>query len=193
MTDQPIMVFLIFLICVAYQTPSLCNLGMRTNYVKCSSLPFLQQPCFIRYPRGHGTGVDLSPQPKSLEIGHAQIITKGNDGAIWALGNFVEEASWLSETLKEKFDLDCTVVNARFVKPLDEKLLVQHAKEHQFIISMEDNVLNGGFGSAMLEKLQENNISIPFKRIGWPDEFIPHGDSVSSLREKFRTQQDWDS
>ena len=142
-------------------------------------------PCFIRYPRGHGTGVDLSPQPKSLEIGHAQIITKGNDGAIWALGNFVEEAIWLSETLKEKFDLDCTVVNARFVKPLDEKLLVQHAKEHQFIISMEDNVLNGGFGSAMLEKLQENNISIPFKRIGWPDEFIPHGDSVSSLREKF--------
>ena len=77
------------------------------------------------------------------------------------------------------------MVNARFVKPLDEKLLVQHAKEHQFIISMEDNVLNGGFGSAMLEKLQENNISIPFKRIGWPDKFIPHGDSVSSLREKF--------
>ena len=124
-------------------------------------------------------------QPKSLEIGQAQIITKGNDGAIWALGNFVEDAIWLSETLKEKFDLDCTVVNARFVKPLDEKLLVQHAKEHQFIISMEDNVLNGGFGSAMLEKLQENNIFIPFKRIGWPDEFIPHGDSVSSLREKF--------
>ena len=143
------------------------------------------RPCFIRYPRGHGTGVDLSPQPKSLEIGHAQIITKGNDGAIWALGNFVEDAIWLSETLKEKFDLDCTVVNARFVKPLDEKLLVQHAKEHQFIISMEDNVLNGGFGSAMLEKLQENNIYIPFKRIGWPDKFIPHGDSVSTLREKF--------
>ena len=78
------------------------------------------------------------------------------------------------------------MVNARFAKPLDEDLLHSHAANHDHIITLEDGVLNGGFGSAIVELLSDKgSIQVPVSRFGWPDEFIDHGDSVDSLRKKY--------
>jgi 1-deoxy-D-xylulose-5-phosphate synthase len=76
------------------------------------------------------------------------------------------------------------VVNARFIKPLDKETLINQADSHQSIVTLEDNVLMGGFGSSILEIFEQNNITIPVKRFGWPDRFVEHGNSVNELRSK---------
>ena len=93
----------------------------------------------------------------------------------------VKDAQTLKIMLSEH-DISCTVVNARFIKPLDENLLKAHAEKHHLIVTMEDHVRNGGFGSAILETLQDLGKEVPVLRIGWPDKFIDHGSSVDSLR-----------
>ena len=77
------------------------------------------------------------------------------------------------------------MVNVRFVKPLDVDLLIKHATNHDFIVVLEDNVMMGGLGSAIMESLQANDLQIPVKSFGWPDTFIPHGSSVNELRAKY--------
>ena len=141
-------------------------------------------PSFVRYPRGSAVGVERKDKPEALPIGKAEVLRKGQCCAIWALGDFVSIAERMAEQLYSKHGLSVTVTNARFVKPLDEKLLLSHARTHDFMITLEDNVLAGGFGSAILEILQQQDVSIPVKRFGWPDKFIEHGNSVSSLRQK---------
>ena len=133
-------------------------------------------PSFVRYPRGSAVGVERKDKP--------EVLREGQCCAIWALGDFVSIAERMAEQLYSKHGLSVTVTNARFVKPLDEKLLLSHARTHDFMITLEDNVLAGGFGSAILEILQQQDLSIPVKRFGWPDKFIEHGNSVSSLRQK---------
>ena len=141
----------------------------------------LGQPSFIRYPRGAGVGVDIKETPDILEIGKAELLSEGDHIAIWALGPMVQDAMVIAEQLSE-IGLKATVVNARFIKPLDEELLIEHANQYSLIVTMEDHTLPGGFGSSVLELLQTNAIQTPVYRVGWPDVFIDHGTSYDSLR-----------
>ena len=141
-------------------------------------------PSFIRYPRGEGLGVELKLKPKKLEIGKAEVIREGSVCSIWAIGDFIHSALSIADYLENKFGIKISVVNARFIKPIDSRTLLQHANSHDSIVTIEDNVLMGGFGSCIIEELESHSINIPVKRFGWPDRFIEHGNSVSELRRK---------
>ncbi|MDA8775049.1 1-deoxy-D-xylulose-5-phosphate synthase [Opitutales bacterium] len=142
-------------------------------------------PAFIRYPRGEGVGVKRKNKPIPLEIGKAEVLRKGSLCSIWAIGDFVQIALSIADQLKEKHGIQITVVNARFIKPLDTETLLKQAKTHDAFVTLEDNVLMGGFGATILEHFEQNDITIPVKRFGWPDKFIEHGNSVEELRSKF--------
>ena len=143
-----------------------------------------KRPSFIRYPRGNGTGIKLKSSPAILKMGKANVIQEGQEICFWALGSFLETAKEIAGIIAQKYGFTPTLVDPRFVKPLDTKLLREHATSHRIIITMEDNVLAGGFGSAVLEFLETQSEQVTVKRIGWPDEFIEHGSSVNSLRKK---------
>jgi 1-deoxy-D-xylulose-5-phosphate synthase len=147
-------------------------------------------PSFIRYPRGEGIGTKRKSRPLPLEIGKAEVLRSGSVTSIWAIGDFVHTALSIADVFKKKYGLEISVVNARFIKPLDKETLFEHANNHQSIITLEDNVLMGGFGSSILEALEEKSISIDVKRFGWPDQFIEHGNSVNELRSKFGLDQE---
>jgi 1-deoxy-D-xylulose-5-phosphate synthase len=134
-------------------------------------------PAALRYPRGNGFGVDISAEPKKIEIGKAEVMRDGSDVAIIAYGTLAYAAMDAAGRL-EKDGLDAAVINARFVKPLDNKLIVSLAKEMRLIVTVEDAYLAGGFGSAVLELLEENGLSDKIKvvRMGVPDRIITHGD-----------------
>jgi len=142
----------------------------------------LPGPGFIRYPRGSGTGAKIKEQPVALAIGHAEVLREGSNIMIWALGNMVQDAIKLAEGLASAEGLSVGVVNARFVKPLDRALLLSHAACIPLLVTMEDHVLAGGFGSAILEALQDADCPTAVERIGWPDKFIEHGTSTEVLR-----------
>ena len=142
-------------------------------------------PTFIRYPRGAGVGVKIKDQPVALPVGHAEVLREGSTIMIWALGNMVQEAHKLAQRLATEENLSVGVVNARFVKPLDRALLLSHAACIPLLVTMEDHVLAGGFGSAVLEALQDADCSTAVERIGWPDKFIDHGSNVEILRASY--------
>ena len=132
-------------------------------------------PVSIRYPRGKGYGVRLESELESLEIGKGEVLREGNDALIIAIGSMVYPAMEAARLLHEK-GIECTVVNARFVKPMDERLIVSLVKEIKTIITVEENALEGGFGSSVLELLERNDLlNVRFNRIGIPDKFIEHG------------------
>jgi len=132
-------------------------------------------PIALRYPRGSGEGVTIEPGFKKLEIGKGQLLDEGKDYALIAVGRMVGVAKTVRNLLKKE-GLEGTVANMRFVKPLDEKLLVSIALKNKVILTLEENVVAGGFGSAVLECLQKNGISdAAVKQIGIPDQFIEHG------------------
>ena len=132
-------------------------------------------PTAIRYPRGAGIGVKLDDNPKVIPIGKAEVLCEGNDLLIIAIGNSVNEAVKAQEQL-EKNNISSTIINARFVKPLDKDLICTYANRINKIITVEEHVLDGGFGSAVLETLMDNGISgFQMKRIGIRDQFVEHG------------------
>lgn len=135
-------------------------------------------PAAIRYPRGSGSGVDISAAPKMLEVGKAEIVRKGSGVALVALGSMVYPAMEAARNL-EKLGVDATVVNARFVKPIDAEAIVEIAKTHSLIITVEEAYLAGGFGSAVLEVIEENGLLGEAKviRMGVPDRIVTHGDA----------------
>jgi 1-deoxy-D-xylulose-5-phosphate synthase len=139
-------------------------------------------PSAIRYPRGIGPGVNVKDFPVALEVGKAEVIKDGSDVAIFGLGALLPQATELA-VLLEKDGLSAAVINPRFVKPLDKALIERYARQVGLIVTFEDHVLMGGFGSAVLECLSELGLDVPVVRIGWPDEFIDHG-KVEALREK---------
>ena len=143
-------------------------------------------PTFIRYPRGKAEGVAIKETPEILEIGKAKQLRKG-DGkvCIWALGNMVGEAIKVADAIKAQHSVEVGVVDARFVKPLDTELLLKTAEENEAIITLEDHVKAGGFGSAIAECLLENNKNCKLEMIGWPDVYIPHGTDVATIRNQF--------
>lgn len=150
----------------------------------------LGSPAFIRYPRGAGTGAPIKAQPATLPIGHAELVREGSNIMIWALGPMVQEAQKVAARLEAEEGLSVGVVNARFIKPLDRTLLLSQAACLPLIVTLEDNVIAGGFGSAVLEALQEGDCQTPVERLGWPDKFVEHGSSVEILRAAYGLSTD---
>ncbi len=141
-------------------------------------------PIAIRYPRGTGTGVKIKRKIHPILIGKGEILNNGKDILILAIGSSVYEALSAQSMLMEQ-DIAATVVNCRFVKPLDADLITSLAKKIPRIITVEENVCQGGFGSAILECLGDKGITnFSVKRIGIPDTFVEHGPQ-DFLRSKY--------
>ncbi|HKX82758.1 MAG TPA: 1-deoxy-D-xylulose-5-phosphate synthase [Pyrinomonadaceae bacterium] len=134
-------------------------------------------PAALRYPRGNGVGVDISAAPKKLEVGKGEVLREGKDAAIIAYGSMVYPSLAAAEKLAED-RIQATVVNARFVKPLDAELILKIAREHSVIVTVEEAYLMGGFGSAVMELLEQNGLqdSVKVVRMGVADEIVTHGD-----------------
>ena len=132
-------------------------------------------PISLRYPRGEGWGVALDKDMKTLEIGKAEILRQGGDVVIAAIGQTVLPALKAAEELAP-LGIDASVVNARFVKPLDKNLFRDLLTRVPRLITVEDHVVTGGFGSGLIEFLADEGFTgIEVKRLGVPDRFIPHG------------------
>jgi 1-deoxy-D-xylulose-5-phosphate synthase len=130
----------------------------------------LSSPSVIRYPRGTGPGVPIAAEMTALPVGQAQLRREGRSGlAILAFGALVDSAQKIAERL------DATIVNMRFVKPLDEKLIVSIAARHRALITIEENAIMGGAGSGISEVLAAAGLQLPTLHIGIPDRFIEHG------------------
>jgi 1-deoxy-D-xylulose-5-phosphate synthase len=142
----------------------------------------LPGPSAIRYPRGVGTGVARKAEPQAIPLGKAEVLRDGSDVAILGLGPMVTLAKELASRL-ERDGYSAAVVNPRFIKPLDRDMLELCARRVAAFVTFEDHVRMGGFGSAVIEALEEMGIAIPVVRIGWPDRFIEHG-KVDDLRAK---------
>jgi len=142
----------------------------------------LGSPAFIRYPRGPGTGIKIKDKPERLDVGHAEVLREGSNIMLWAIGPMVRDVIALADRLRDEENLSVGVVNARFIRPLDRTLLLSQATVVPLIVTLEDNVLAGGFGSAVLEALQEAECPAVVERIGWPDRFVEHGSNVEILR-----------
>ncbi|WP_414714929.1 1-deoxy-D-xylulose-5-phosphate synthase [Sporomusa sp.] len=135
----------------------------------------LNAPVAIRYPRGNGLGVELKPKFTKLESGKAEELLQGKDVVFLAVGTMVEACRSAAGLLEEK-GIAAGVVNARFVKPLDEQVIRQLARDIGIIITVEDNVLAGGFGSAVLEYVNSQHLNwVKVLRLGLPDKYIEHG------------------
>lgn len=126
-------------------------------------------PAAVRYPRGSGTGIAIDPALTSLEIGKAELRRQGKKVAIFAFGSMVSAAEQAAS------EIDATVVNMRFVKPLDETMIKTIADSHDLLISIEENAVMGGAGSAINEYLSHIKHSTPITLLGLPDSFIEHG------------------
>jgi 1-deoxy-D-xylulose-5-phosphate synthase len=142
-------------------------------------------PAAIRYPRGAGEGVAVQEDPQPLPLGSWEVERKGRGVAILATGVCLRPALEAAKMLEESHGREVTVINARFIKPLDEGLLEELASTARVILTVEENALAGGFGSAVLEVLAEHGLEGPrVERAGIPDEFVEHG-SQDVLRSKY--------
>jgi len=131
-------------------------------------------PVAVRYPRGSALGVEIKPGFEKLEIGKSESLSSGDDVALLAIGSMVDYAIKASELLKDE-GVSCEVVNMRFVKPIDTIRLDEIASKFTKIVTLEENNLTGGFGSAVAEYLIDNDYKNDVLRIGLPDRFIDHG------------------
>ncbi len=146
-------------------------------------------PTALRYPRGNGIGVKMDEEFRIIEIGKGEILQDGKDGVILALGTMVYPCLKAAEKLALD-GISVSVVNARFVKPLDEDLIVCLANEKSFLVTVEEAALMGGFGSAVMELLEEKKLEANrILRIGVPDKLIPHG-SPNLLHAKYGIDAD---
>jgi 1-deoxy-D-xylulose-5-phosphate synthase len=140
-------------------------------------------PAALRFPRGNGLGVTMDKDLKTLEIGKGEILREGSDIGILALGSMVHPCMEAAARLEE-VGIRATVINARFVKPLDEELICCLAAEKQFLVTAEEGTEAGGFGSAVASLLQDKKIPASILRIAVPDRIIPHG-APALLHAKF--------
>jgi len=137
----------------------------------------LGSPVAVRYPRGSGPGTQVEPQMRALPIGCGEVKRRGQGVALLAFGSTVRAALEAAE------QLDGTVVSMRSVKPLDEALVAEMAASHQRLVTIEENVIAGGAGDAVLECLVRKQLQIPVLQLGLPDEFVEHGDPALLLKE----------
>jgi 1-deoxy-D-xylulose-5-phosphate synthase len=131
----------------------------------------------VRYPRGSGIGAATSATLETLEIGKAQLLRQGKKVALLAFGSMVQPALQAAEAL------DATVVNMRFIKPLDTAMLLEISGSHDYIVTIEENAIMGGAGAAVMECLQAHQIVKPVVCLGLPDRFIEHGSHETMLAE----------
>jgi 1-deoxy-D-xylulose-5-phosphate synthase len=142
-------------------------------------------PVAIRYPRGLGVGVPVKEVLQAIPVGKAELLQHGDADrvAIFALGALVPMAGEMARMLDSE-GVSAAVVNARFAKPIDREMVEFFGRSVEVIVTLEDHVLKGGFGSAVLEELSQLGIQVPVLRIGWPDQFIEHG-NLAALRAKY--------
>jgi 1-deoxy-D-xylulose-5-phosphate synthase len=144
---------------------------------------------FIRYPRGVAEGVPIKEMPKVLDIGKAEVVQNfshngGKRVAFFALGNMNSVARKAADSLRAE-GYDCAIINPRFFKPIDGEVHEFFARAADLVVTLEDHVLPGGYGSLVVEHLSDAGIRTPVHRIGWPDQFIEHASSVDYLRQKY--------
>jgi 1-deoxy-D-xylulose-5-phosphate synthase len=146
-------------------------------------------PAFIRYPRGPGEGVPVKDQPRLLEVGKAEVTRNfsgkgGRKVALFGLGNLHSIARQAADQLTAE-GCDCAVINPRFTKPLDEGTTEFFGRAAEVVVTFEDHVLPGGYGSSVVELFNEKRITTPVICIAWPDQFIEHATTVDYLRQKY--------
>lgn len=147
-----------------------------------TALHHVSGPVAIRYPRGEGEGVALREQFTPLPIGRMETLTEGSDVSVCALGRMVGVALRAAEILHTR-GISCTVANARFVKPLDELAIMEMARTHELLVTIEESALAGGFGSAVGELLLDRHAQTEVLRLGIPDRFVTHGATTQLLAE----------
>jgi len=134
-------------------------------------------PAAVRYPRGKGPGAVINEQMTQLPIGKARLKRQGKAVALLAFGSMVEPAQKAAESL------NATVIDMRFIKPLDEEMIEEMANQHQILVTVEENTVMGGAGSAVNEFLQRRDVLIPVLNIGLPDQYLPHGKPPQMLSD----------
>ncbi|MFT6576910.1 MAG: 1-deoxy-D-xylulose-5-phosphate synthase, partial [Akkermansiaceae bacterium] len=135
---------------------------------------YVDGPIAIRYPRGNGPGAKIKDKPVLLTIGQAEVIQEGTDVCLIPLGNMMELALETKEILESK-GYSVTLINPRWIKPLDARTISEQATKATVVCTFEDHVLFNGFGLSIIELLHDEVIHTPVERIGWPDEFVEHG------------------
>ena len=151
------------------------------RHMIATAIDYTGGPIAIRYPRGASVGVPITDALTPLPIGRSEILRNGSDVAILAVGSTVLTAERAADELALD-NLDATVVNARFVKPLDETLILEFARSHGALVTVEENAAMGGFGSAVLELLAAHGLSTPVRTLGVPDRIFEQA-SQGRLRE----------
>ncbi len=141
-------------------------------------------PIFVRYPRGPGEGVPIKDHPVILPLGKAEVLQHGTDVAVIFYGAMTKMARETVAALQAD-GLSVALINARFCKPIDREMIEKYGRICKVVCTLEDHVLMGGFGSAILETLEDLRIDTPVARIGWPDNFIEHGSSNKDLQDKY--------
>jgi len=134
-------------------------------------------PATVRYPRGAGTGVDAGKDLSTLPWARGELRREGKEIAILAFGTLLYPALQAAESL------GATVANMRFVKPLDTELVERLARSHGLLVTVEDGCVMGGAGSAVLEHLQSQGLSVPVLQLGLPDRFIEHGEPAKLMAQ----------
>jgi 1-deoxy-D-xylulose-5-phosphate synthase len=134
-------------------------------------------PIAVRYPRGNGVGVEIDPELQLLPIGRGEVVRRGTSVLLVCFGPIIHNALAAATKLEGERGITCTVINARFAKPLDTELLAKELPNYPLVCTIEDHALEGGFGSAVVEFANDNGIELqaPIKRMGVRDEFVPHG------------------
>ena len=150
-----------------------------------TALEHEEGPVGLRYPRGEGEGVALPEHPEKLEIGRGELLREGERVAFLGYGYGVPVALGAAELLESEHGIEPTVADARFAKPLDAELIASLAADHDVLVTVEENVLSGGFGSAVLEHLSDHDLAgeVRVLRIGLPDRYVTHG-KPALLREE---------
>ena len=150
----------------------------------------MKTPAAVRYPRGSGPGVEIRKEMTALPVGKGEIRRRGKSFAILSKKvAILAFGSMLKPALEAAEELDATVANMRFVKPLDEKLVAQLADTHDLLVTVEENVIMGGAGSAVLEALQKAGKSVPVLQLGLPDRFVDQGDPGIQLAHAGLTRE----
>ena len=138
-------------------------------------------PCAIRFPRGTGPGVTVKEQPGLWRLAWPRWCRTAMRRCDLGLGAMLPEAMRLAAMLESE-GFSAAVINPRFAKPIDRECVAEYGRHCGLLVTLEDHVLAGGFGSAVLETLNELELSVPVVRVGWPDEFIEHGKAEALQR-----------
>jgi 1-deoxy-D-xylulose-5-phosphate synthase len=141
-------------------------------------------PIFIRYPRGAGEGVPIKERPAIIPLGKAELLQHGTDVAVILYGALTKMAQETVAALQAE-GLSVALINARFCKPMDREMIEKYGSICKVLCTIEDHVLMGGFGSAVLETLEDLRLDTPVARVGWPDSFIEHASSNKDLQDKY--------